>query len=145
MAVEVLMTYVTLTLTEKSEYVPAYPTAQHHLSHDGAGLLEGWCTVCGTVKYNITVIPYDINIGAVFETSSLHSPTCCMLVYAPRFSIDVEWLPSSKESQHFLVPKISSPLFSQWQFFWRLIHTGHQNSCCLAVFCCTVSEFHNYL
>ena len=31
--------------------------------------------VCGTVKYNITGIPYDIYLGAVFETSSLHSPS----------------------------------------------------------------------
>ena len=46
--------------------------------------------VCGTVKCNITVIPYDIYLDAVFETSSLHSPTCCMLVIAPGFSIDVE-------------------------------------------------------
>jgi hypothetical protein len=46
--------------------------------------------VCGAVKYYITVIPYDKYLGAVFETSSLHFPTCCMLVIASGFSTDLE-------------------------------------------------------
>jgi hypothetical protein len=73
--------------------------------------------VCGTLKYDITVIPYDKYLGAVFETSSVHFPTCCMLVIALGFSTDLERLPSTEESQHFLIPKISSSVFSQRQFY----------------------------
>jgi hypothetical protein len=46
--------------------------------------------VCGTIKFNITVIPYDTYLGAVFETLLLHFPMSCMLVIAPGFSADLE-------------------------------------------------------